>query len=53
MAGKGPAHPQSAMRSPSAYLTDGERDVKAVDYEGAFMALVDHRTPTVPESDLP
>ena len=53
MAAKGPAHPPSAMRSPSAYLTDDEKDVKAVHYEGAFMALADHRTPTVPESDLP
>ncbi len=53
MTNKAPAHPPSAMHSPSAYLVDGEKDVKAVHYEGAFMALADHRTSTVPESDLP
>ncbi len=53
MANKVPAHPPSAMRSSSAYLDDGEKDVKAVHYEGAFMALADHRTSTVPESDQP
>ena len=45
MAGKALAHPPSALRSPSAYLTDGEKDVKAVHLEGAFMALAEHRTP--------
>ncbi len=53
MANKAPAHPPSAMRSPTAFLTDDEKDVKAVHCEGAFMALADHRSPTVPESDLP
>ncbi len=53
MASKAPAHPPSAMRPPTAYLTDGEKDGKAVNYEGAFMALAKHRTPTVPDSDLP
>ena len=53
MASKPAAHPPSAMRSPTAYLTDDEKDVKAVHYEGAFMALAKDRTPTVSETDLP
>ena len=53
MTGKAPAHPPTAMRSPSAYLTDGEKDVKSVHLEGAFMALAEHRTTSLIESELP
>jgi hypothetical protein len=41
------------MRPPTAYLTDGEKDVKTIHYEGDFMALANDRTPTVRKTDLP
>ncbi len=53
MASKLAVHPTSAMRSPTAYLADDEKDVKAVHYESAFMALEKDRTPTYSETGLP